>query len=95
MADRILRDGDRVTGSGVVRDGVIVWDGESVAVEAPALAVGDRVSWREKAAIERALGRVLAIDPDETSPGRTYVWIRQDGKWPRLTMLASELRRHD
>lgn len=95
MADRALRDGDRVTGSGVVRDGAIIWDGKSVAVEAPALAVSDRVSWHPKGATEREFGRVLAVDADADTPGRVYVWIRQDTKWPRITMLASELRRHD
>ncbi|MFB0491997.1 hypothetical protein ABIE45_004583 [Methylobacterium sp. OAE515] len=89
-----LRDGDRVCGAGTVRDGRIVWEDETVTVEAPALAVGDRVSWHPKGATERDFGRVLAVDPEGDDPANSYVWIRQEGKWPRLTMLAKELRRH-
>lgn len=54
----------------------------------PRLQKGDRVTWRDS---ESHTGEVLSVDEDEF--GHTYVWIREEGKWPRLTLESKELTR--
>lgn len=85
--DGTLREGDRVTGSGVVRDGAIVWDGESVAVEAPALSIGDRVSWHRPGAVEREFGST------EWHPGEQLLFSAFDvDKGARRTFAMAGVR---
>ncbi|RUU99431.1 hypothetical protein EOB36_20355 [Mesorhizobium sp. M6A.T.Cr.TU.017.01.1.1] len=54
-----------------------------------AIAVGNRVSWSE---VEHCVGEVLAVNPDPAND-KIWLWIKEDGKWPRLTVEASEVTR--
>jgi hypothetical protein len=57
------------------------------------IAVGMRVKWRDGG--EWRYGNVLGMDVDVTLPSnpKTWAWIREDGRWPRLTLPLEELRR--
>lgn len=52
-----------------------------------AINVGNRVTWPAK-----RTGEVLAINPDPTN-GKVWLWVQEDGKWPRVTLDLGEVTR--
>lgn len=55
------------------------------------IAQGDRVKWFEEG--KWAYGTVIGIDKDVPLDEQTYVWVREDGKWPRRTFTLTQLTR--
>ncbi|TIV60310.1 hypothetical protein [Mesorhizobium sp.] len=60
-----------------------------------AIVPGNRVSWpadRVRAGSARCHGEVLAVNP-EPDHDRVWLWIKEDGKWPRVTLDIAEVTR--
>lgn len=60
----------------------------------PSIKVGDRVQWW----VERGnvTGEIIAINRDVNlgvGKPKTWLWIAEDGKWPRVTIDAAKVTR--
>ncbi len=62
---------------------------DSIKLTQPHFAVGDRARWHENGAW--TAGTILALDSSDGS--QTYAWIKENGKWPRRSLLLSDLKR--
>lgn len=84
------RHGDVVEGRGFFSETykAIEWDVSSIKIIEPRLAPKDQVKWFDQG--EWRYGEVLAVQRDNT---KTWVWLQECGKWPRLTRDAKELTR--
>lgn len=58
-------------------------------VVVPVIALGDRVSWGHHPG---NFGTVIGL---QLEGEEFWVWVQEDGRWPRLTFQAKELRRLD
>ncbi|MER9706089.1 hypothetical protein NKJ10_17840 [Mesorhizobium sp. M0204] len=66
----------------------------------PSVKVGDRVSWPSERpsclADARRRGEVLSINHDNNAgvgEPLVWLWVKEDGKWPRATVDAKEVTR--
>lgn len=59
-----------------------------------AIRIGDRIRWWESTG--NRSGEVLAVNPDDNGgvgDPKVWLWVREDGKWPRVTVEAGEVTR--
>jgi hypothetical protein len=66
---------------------------EDVEIVRQIFKVGDRVTWHDGGI---RWGKIIALDFDDNcgvGDGIHNAWIKEDGKWPRLTIDCRKLRR--